>query len=212
APHRRRPRTPGLDGRGRSPRTPSPLADGRAHAPDFPHARRGGPRARARGGGDQPEPNARAVRHSRGHRLDHARAFAHPPPFPGRRAQDRLRRAALRGGTERGDEVGGAQRSIRRIPRSTRRGASTLATAKSHEGRNGYTSGRGRRMQRKIVRATCSDDWIGPWRPRPARRLSTSWNSVAVPMGSTSLTWTPLPMSSTRKASVGPPRATLGAL
>src|SRR5262245_21085484 len=182
-PHRRRPRTPGLDGRGRSPRTPSPLADGRAHAPDVPHARRGGPRARARGGGDQPEPTARAVRHPRGHGLDHAGALAHCSLLPGRRAQDRLRRAALRGGAERGDEVGGAQRNIRRIPRSTRRGAITLATAKSHEGRKGYTSGRGRRMQRRIVRATCSDDWIGPWRPRPARRVSTSWNSVAVPMG-----------------------------
>src|SRR5438876_10339458 len=70
--------------------------------------------------------------------------------------------------------LGAAQRSRRRSPISVRRGAITLATASTQDGRNGYTSGRGRLTQRRIHRATCSADWMGPCGPSPARRASAS--------------------------------------
>ena len=48
---------------------------------------------------------------------------------------------------------------------------------------------------------------MGPWGPDPARRASTSWNSVAVPIGYARLTEMPVPASSTRSVSLNPPSA-----
>src|SRR6476646_2542261 len=99
-----------------------------------------------------------------------------------------------------------APRADLHASQSDKPGARAASHTIARDAGYGYTSGRGLFAHLTIASATARADCCGPTPPAtsslPDSRAATSRNSVSVPMGCTVHAWTPLPRSSTRRASV----------